>query len=107
MKESQYLFIVIKGETAGSALTANAVSALLRRLTRKTGIKVTPHMLRHYFANERRKNGWALEVISKALGHKKLETTMDYINIGNEELADATDELFRKNKALYMADKLL
>ena len=107
MKESQYLFIVIKGETAGSALTANAVSALLRRLTRKTGIKVTPHMLRHYFANERRKNGWALEVISKALGHKKLETTMDYINIGNEELVDATDELFRKNKALYMADKLL
>ena len=107
MKESQYLFIVIKGETAGSALTANAVSALLRRLTRKTGIKVTPHMLRHYFANERRKNGWALEVISKALGHKKLETTMDYINIGNEELVDATDELLRKNKALYMADKLL
>lgn len=82
MKEYEYLFFMNKGETG--------VNALLRRLTRKIGIKVTPLMLRHKFANESRINSKALKFISKALG-QKLETTRNYINISNKELVDATD----------------
>ena len=33
----------------------------------KQGSKASPHMLRHYFANARRKDGWKLEMISQAL----------------------------------------
>ncbi|MFR8249023.1 MAG: tyrosine-type recombinase/integrase [Lachnospiraceae bacterium] len=49
MRESEYLFITLSGEHAGQALTEDAVNAMLRRLQRKTQIKVTSHMLRHYF----------------------------------------------------------
>ena len=107
LRESEYLFITLSGEHAGQALTEDAVNAMLRRLQKKTQIKVTSHMLRHYFANERRKNGWSLELISQALGHRNLQTTINYLNISNEELVEASEELFRKNAALYMADKLL
>ena len=96
MRESEYLFITLSGEHAGQALTEDAVNAMLRRLQKKTQIKVTSHMLRHYFANERRKNGWSLELISQALGHRNLQTTINYLNISNEELVEASEELFRQ-----------
>lgn len=80
---------------------------MLRRLQEKTQIEVTSHMLRRYFANERRKNRWSQELISQALGHRNLQTTINYLNISNEELVEASEELFRQNAALYMADKLL
>ena len=41
------------------------------------------------------------------LGHRNLQTTINYLNISNEELVEASEELFRQNAALYMADKLL
>ena len=107
LKESEYLFITLSGKNAGRALTEDAVNAMLRRLQEKTQIEVTSHMLRHYFANERRKNRWSLELISQALGHRNLQTTINYLNISNEELVEASEELFRQNAALYMADKLL
>lgn len=81
--------------------------ALMERLQKKTGIKVTPHMLRHYFANARRKAGWKLELISQALGHRNIETTMRYLNISDQELMDVSDEFYRKHQSIYEIDKLL
>ena len=96
LKESEYLFITLSGK-----------NAVLRRLQEKTQIEVASHILRHYFANERQKNRWSLELISQALGHRNLQTTINYLNISNEELVEVSEELFRQNAALYMADKLL
>lgn len=83
------------------------MDALMERLQKKTGIKVTPHMLRHYFANARRKAGWKLELISQALGHRNIETTMRYLNISDQELMDVSDEFYRKHQSIYEIDKLL
>ena len=85
LKESEYLFITLSGKNAGRALTEDAVNAMLRRLQEKTQIEVTSHMLRHYFAHERRKNRWSLDLISQALGHRNLQTTINYLNISNED----------------------
>ena len=71
LKESEYLFITLSGKNAGRALTEDAVNAMLRRLQEKTQIEVTSNMLRHCFANERRKNRWSLELISQALGQAR------------------------------------
>ena len=54
---------------------------MLKRMEKKTGIKITPHMLRHYFGNERRKAGWALELIQIAYGHRHIQTTINYLDI--------------------------
>lgn len=107
LKKSEYLFITLSGEGMGKPLDVNAVYAMLDRLEKKTGIVATPHMLRHYFANERRHNGWDIALISKALGHKHISTTEKYLNIGADELIDATDEYYKKNKSLFMTDQLV
>ena len=88
-------------------MTVDAVYSMLNLLFEKTGHYVTPHMFRHYFANERRKAGWTIEEISQALGHKNLETTMKYLDIDNEEMMEAMEQYYATNSGLYDVDKLI
>ena len=107
LSRSGYLFVNLSGESAGKPLNVNAVYAMLLRLEKKTGIKATPHMLRHYFANERRKNGWDISLIASALGHKQITTTEKYLNIGGEELEEASRAYYESSKDLLNIDELL
>ena len=102
-----YLFVNVSGDYAGRPLTINGVYAMLRRLERKTGIKTTPHMLRHYFANERRKSGWEIPLIASALGHKHISTTEKYLNIAGDELEEASRAYYESSKDLMSIDELL
>lgn len=107
LKNTDYLFVTICGDNAGKPLEVGAVYSMLGRLEKKTGIDATPHMLRHYFANERRNSGWDIALISKALGHKHIATTERYLNIGGDELIEATDHYFEQNKSLFMTEQLV
>ena len=104
---SGYLFVNLSGEKAGEPLNVNAVYAMLLRLEKKTNIKATPHMLRHYFANERRKSGWDISLIAGALGHRQISTTEKYLNIGGEELEEASRSYYESSAALMDIDSLL
>lgn len=103
----KFLFITIGDEYAGKPMKRGTVYAMLNRLESKTGIKATPHMLRHYFANARRTAGWKLELISQALGHRHIETTMKYLNITDEEVIEASDAFYDKHQAMYDIENLL
>jgi integrase/recombinase XerD len=61
-----------------------------RRLCKRLGIpKITPHMLRHYFATYALRNGAKLEVISKILGHSSVAITVDvYRTVKQEEIQE-------------------
>ena len=107
LSRSGYLFINLSGENAGQPLNVNAVYAMLLRLEKKTGIKATPHMLRHYFANERRKNDWDITLIASALGHKQIATTEKYLNIAGEELEDASRAYYESTEDLLSIEELL
>ncbi|VUX00195.1 Tyrosine recombinase XerD [Dorea formicigenerans] len=107
LQHQSYLFVNISGRTVGNPLTVDAVYAMLKRMEKKTGIKITPHMLRHYFGNERRKAGWALELIQIAYGHRHIQTTINYLDIVDDELLEASQEFYKKNTALYGIDELL
>lgn len=107
LQKQSYLFITIAGETAGHPLNVDAVYDMLERMEKKTGIKATPHMLRRYFGNERWKNGWPLEMISHAYGHKHLDTTIKYLNIIDDSLIEASDRYYEKNSSMYDISKLL
>lgn len=107
LKDTDYLFINVSGKNKGKPMTANAVYSMLRVLENRTSIKVTPHMLRHYYANERRKDGWGIEYISRALGHKHLATTERYLNIEDEELCSVTDAFYQSTRGLYDFDQLI
>lgn len=107
LKGTKYLFVKIAGEHAGEPEDVGSVYQMMLELHKKTGIKVTPHMLRHYFANERRKSGWDLLLISKALGHKNISTTEKYLNINVDELTEASEEFYSQNPALFNINDLL
>lgn len=81
LQKQEYLFINIKGDTIGKPLRVDSVYDMFERMEKKTGIKITPHMLRRYYANTRWEADWPLEMISQALGHKHLDTTIRYLNV--------------------------
>ena len=67
-----------------------------RQYLYKAGIEVTPeknhgmHTLRHSLANELLRKEIPLPVISEILGHKSLETTMQYLRADTEQLRCCT-----------------
>lgn len=102
-----YLFINISGKTAGYAWKADSVYDMFGRMEKKTGIKLAPHMLRRYFAIERWNAGWPLEMVSQALGHRHLETTIKYLNIMDDKLLEASKEFFEKHSNDYGIKQLI
>ena len=107
IQHEKFLFVNISGKNAGQPLKVESVYAMLKRMEKKTSIKLTPHMLRRYFANMRRKSGWRLELIQQALGHKHLDTTIKYLNIMDDELLQASQEFYEKYSAIYNVGQLL
>ncbi|MBS6955424.1 MAG: tyrosine-type recombinase/integrase [Enterocloster asparagiformis] len=107
LQYQRFLFINITGKTAGQPLKVDSVYDMLNRMEKKTEIDLTPHMLRRYFANMRRKAGWRLELIQQALGHMHIDTTIKYLNIVDDELLEASQEFYEKHSAMYGVEKLL
>ena len=104
---TDYLFVVLEGETAGEPLKAGAVYALLKRLELKTNIHATPHQFRRYFANARRRAKWELEEIACAMGHRNLSTTNQYFIIDDAEKEAANKKFFDAAEPLYDVKSLL
>ena len=107
LQHQNLLFINIKGKTAGRPMRVESVYDMLERMEKKTGIKLTPHMLRRYYAVSRRNSGWALELIQLALGHKHLDTTVKYLGILDDQLMEASREFYEKHSDLYGIKNLL
>ncbi len=73
------------------------VEHLFQKYSRKSGIKATPHLLRHSVATALASMGISPQVIQKILGHSNLSTTMIY--------AKMTDDYVRKSlESLRMSE---
>ena len=94
LEKTDYLFVKIFGKSIGAPLSVHAVYRMLERLEKRTGIHVTNHTFRHFFAEERRKAGWSIELISHALGHKSIATTQRYLHITDKELVATSEKYF-------------
>ena len=74
--------------------TDGGLTALCRKLSRKSGIKVNPHCFRHFFVSRLAKAGVPLALISKTVGHKNVTTTaIIYTHILDSETLGCTDVL--------------
>ncbi len=64
----------------GGFLTRIQVYRIVRKYAKRAGINksVSPHNLRHTYANQQRLLGERLEVLALQLGHKQLDTTRRY-----------------------------
>jgi integrase/recombinase XerD len=79
---------------AGGPLSGQYVRNLLHRLGSRAGIdkRVHPHGLRHTFADELRRAGVDVVVISKLLGHSSVAVTSRYLDhLGNHQAVAALE----------------
>ena len=73
-------------------MTYEALYRKLKRLGKKLGIDLRPHILRHTFATRAIRKGMPLPVVQKLLGHKDIRTTQIYTHLITEDL----QEIYRK-----------
>lgn len=64
-------------------------------------------MFRRYFANVRWDENWSLELISQALGHKHLDTTIRYLGILDDKLMEASRDFYEKHSDTFGIKDLL
>lgn len=95
--DTDYLFINMSGENLYKPMNANAVEQLFSALSKRSGIDVNPHALRHGFACERinagmKKSfeergdykGYTIQHLQKVMRHKSIESTMIYAQFFEE-----------------------
>ncbi len=83
------LFCIIDGPTRGRPWSSAGVRVELRRLAAQAGVRrrFAPHQLRHAHALELAREGVALNIIQRQLGHASLGTTSIYLQgIDTEEI---------------------
>jgi site-specific recombinase XerD len=86
------LFCVIDGPTRGRRWAATAARCELRELASAAGVRrrFAPHQLRHAHAVELAREGVAVNIIQRQLGHTDLGTTSTYLQgIDPSEIIDA------------------
>ena len=106
--EKDYIFPIMKKKHRSESELLRHISSRnvivnkrLKKLARKAEIetKLTFHISRHSFTQYALKNGMDIYSISKALGHKSLKTTEQYINSFDEDLLDKDmNKLFQNGK---------
>lgn len=90
---TNHLFIKRQGAQAGQALSYAEVDSLFRRLRRKTGIAVTPHLLRHSMLTTLAEQGWAPELLQERAGHASFQQTYQtYVHPSPDALRAAWEQ---------------
>jgi len=57
-----------------------------------TGEKMHPHIMRYSYVNHLYKKGFTPAEIQKLVGHKNIQTTLSYLNIGFDDLQKKFNE---------------
>ena len=93
--EDDYVFL----NRRGAHLTRTMILIMVKRQAEEAGIKktISPHTFRHSFATALLQGGADLRSIQAMLGHEKIDTTLVYTHISNEQLRKAMLEHHPRN----------
>ena len=72
-------------EKDGKAMNSSQIRYLFTKLFKKSGIKATPHQLRHSFATHLLHNGARISDVSELLGHSSMVSTQIYTQLGSSK----------------------
>jgi integrase/recombinase XerD len=88
-KQSQDLFITVRGTTAGEAMSRVMFWYVVKKYALAAGIRspLSPHTLRHAFATHLLNHGADLRAVQMLLGHADISTTTIYTHVARERLA--------------------
>ncbi|WP_322506577.1 tyrosine-type recombinase/integrase [Anaerolinea sp.] len=73
----------------GKPFNRDSMQRMFLRLSKLSGIKVTPHMLRRSFATLSLKFGMDMVSLQMLMGHASIETARRYIQLLSDDLQDA------------------
>ncbi len=71
--------------------TPTAIDNVLKRLSKRTGIKFSHHTLRRTFGRSHWMAGTPLETIATLMGHEDVKTTIKYLGIKLDDMRTAQD----------------
>ena len=74
-------------------ITPEKIRYIFRKYSEKSGVKCTPHTLRHTFATHMLEQGTDVRVIQNILGHSSLDTTQIYTKVSAKHLKDSYDKV--------------
>ena len=79
-------------------LTPRSVERIIKKYALKAGIskKVTPHILRHFFATDLLENGADLRSVQALLGHANISTTQIYTHVTDRGLKEIHKKFHNK-----------
>ena len=81
------LFVTLKGPHRGYPMTVVGLRELFRYHRKRCGVgNAHPHRLRHTFAVDMVREGMALPVLMRLMGHANIEMTMRYVNLSAEDV---------------------
>lgn len=69
-------------------LSKDLLRSRMKGASQRTGVKVTPHMLRHTFGTQLVNAGCKITTIQALLGHRRLHSTMIYARAHDQTVAD-------------------
>ena len=79
-KPQKFLF-----EKNSEQMSSSQIRYVFMKLFKKSGIKATPHQLRHSFATHLLHNGARISDVSELLGHSSMVSTQIYTQLGNSK----------------------
>lgn len=92
------IFVNHVGHTKGSYMKRSGVTEIFDNLSNETGIKVTPHMLRHTHGSELEEAGYNKTYLMHRLGHESEESTHQYIHLSYESQLLAYERFLEKRR---------
>lgn len=78
-----------RSEKSGSRLTESGVSQWTKRLSKRSGVKMTPHMIRKTFVTSMLRSGVNVYTLMKLSGHKSLDALKPYVAIADVDAEKA------------------
>lgn len=85
--DTNFVFVKLRGKSVGKPMSYGDVEALFKRLRKKTGLNVHPHLFRHTHATMYYQETKDIKQVQERLGHSQIQTTMNlYLHPSDEDI---------------------
>lgn len=96
--EIDTIFVNHSSSSLGKYMVRSSVEDIFSKLSDLTGIKCTPHTLRHTHGTELKESGYSEIYIMDRLGHNSMESTNQYMHLSYEAQAEAYYRFLEKRR---------
>jgi len=89
-KISEYLFVGVQSDLG---LRYKNISKICKKISIESGVKFTPHCLRHTFGSVAVEQGIGVVQLKEIMGHSDIASTMIYMSMSSKTLHDSLNRV--------------